>query len=778
MSTNPSRLGKYELRKLLGRGSTGEVWKGFDLQSRSDVAVKLLHPDLLQTDPNFMTTFMKEWQSISSLHHPNIVQVHEVNISRPSTSSGTTPYIVMDYIEGQTLADYIQHTSRVGNFPPVSALVYLFTSLGQAIDHAHEQGILHGNIRPTNILLDSANTRHMSSGEPLLTDFGGTNLPGNRTTSSPSYLSPEQVKGDSAEPGSDIYALGVILYEMCTGVLPFHDESHVAIMMHHINTLPTPPGLINPNLPPALSEVILRAMAKDLHTRFVTASAMAAAIAEACSVEPHLELNKTPVGEVHYYPTSGPLHSPLTHIQPAGNMTTILGVSEPVRHISSQHAAPAGPHTPVTRFAGEMVSSRTSGRLPGMPLQSDESTVHRPPVSQLQTQTSGKLAVPSMVLPAPPSTSPVLTGDSLKFRSNNVLSPMVMLVALLLLLLVVGSLAASSLLRSPGQQTTLPSSSSIVGHAFFQDDALGHDDILRIEMQNMPAAPQGERYYAWFQNTAGHAVPLGPLTVQNGTTSLLYAGDSNHTNLLATIEGVLVTLENDGKTTPLAPSTRKVYQASFAAASLQYIKHILYIQPGFPIETSPIAGLFETVSGINDKAGSIVDSLQGGRDVALALRQATRIIEMIDGSQYARSSGDLPPSLPDMLALPVGLISSPTQPGYIATLAGQVDKVRQTAGDNTQLRQHAQNVSYALADLSDWIQRMRSYDVQILKATNLSDPAIISAALQLKQLAQDAYTGHTIPPNQGPLPILGSAGAYQAYVECQYLATLDIKKVP
>src|SRR5437763_1925301 len=91
MSTSPSRLGKYELHELLGRGSTGEVWKGFDLQSRSDVAVRLLHPDLLQTDPNFMTTFMKEWQSISSLHQPNIVQVHEVSISRPSTSSGTIP---------------------------------------------------------------------------------------------------------------------------------------------------------------------------------------------------------------------------------------------------------------------------------------------------------------------------------------------------------------------------------------------------------------------------------------------------------------------------------------------------------------------------------------------------------------------------------------------------------------------------------------------------------------------------------------------------------------
>lgn len=786
MSTTPSRLGKYELRKLLGRGSTGEVWKGFDLETRSDVAVKLLHPDLLQTDPNFMATFMTEWQSICSLHHSNIVRVREVNISRPSTSSGTTPYIVMDYIQGQSLADYIQRTSRVGNFPPVSAIVYLFTRVGEAIDYAHEQGNVHGNIKPANILLDSSNTLHFSGGEPLLTDFGSINLPGNRATSSPFYFSPEQVKGQDIAPTSDIYALGVILYEMCTGVLPFHDESHAAIMMHHINTLPTPPVLINPNVPTPLSEVILRAMAKDPHTRFSTASDLATAIAEACSIEPHVALNKTqtPVQDGHYHPTSGPLSSPLSQMQPADNMTTILGVSGP--RISSQHPAYPRQNLPVTWPAGERVSSHTSGRLPGIPLQSPvidsgTSSAHQLPSFPLHVQTSGKLVTPSMKLYASPSPVPSPTPTpvpikSLKFRSTNVLSPMVMIAALLLLLLVVGSLAASLLLRSSSQPGTLSSSSSVAGHAFFQDDALGHNDILRVELQNIPAPPQGKRYFAWLQNVTGQTVPLGPLSVQNGAARLLYLGDSNHSNLVTTTQGVVVTLENAGNTTPPAPSTHRVYQASFAVAAVQYIRHILYMQPGFPANTSLSGGLFETLGGINDKSGSIVDSLRGG-DSALALRQAIRIIELIDGSAYARSSGDLPPSLQDMLALPVGLISSPTQPGYIDTLAGQVNKVKQTAGNNMELRQHAQNVSNALVDLSDWAQKMRSYDIQILKASNLKDPAIANVALELNQLAQNAYTGRTIPPNQGPLPIVGSAGAYQAYVECQYMATLDIKKV-
>jgi hypothetical protein len=367
----------------------------------------------------------------------------------------------------------------------------------------------------------------------------------------------------------------------------------------------------------------------------------------------------------------------------------------------------------------------------------------------------------------------------MKFRSSNALSPMVLMIGLLcLLLVVVGALGVSLFLATGSRHAPALSANSAIGHVFFQDDALGHDDTLRMQMQNVPSPPQGKRYFAWLQNTGGQAVPLGPLSIQNGTTTLNYLGDGKHTNLLSIMQGVFVTLENDGQTTPRTPSTdAKVYQSSFASASFPYIQHILYMLPGFPDHGSLITSLFGYIGGINDKAGSVVDSLRSTRDYDLALRQANRIMELIDGSENARASGDLPPSLPTLLSVPVGLLSSSSQMGYIDTMAGQVDKIIQTAGDNADLHQHAQNVSNALIDLRDWIQKMHDYDEQILKASNLGSANVLSAALQLKQLAVDSYTGRTIPPNQGPLPILGSAGVYQASVECQYLATLDIKKI-
>ncbi|MDQ6660136.1 MAG: hypothetical protein M3Z24_04130, partial [Chloroflexota bacterium] len=275
----------------------------------------------------------------------------------------------------------------------------------------------------------------------------------------------------------------------------------------------------------------------------------------------------------------------------------------------------------------------------------------------------------------------------------------------------------------------------------------------------------------------GTILALGTLSLDRGKATLLYNGDGKHTNLLSIIQSVFVTLENQG-TTPSAPtSTTKLYQASTPSAFFPAIQHLLYTQPNFPTSSSLMVGLFEAIKSMNDKASSLVDSLQTTHDYPLAQRQATRIIEMIDGSQYASTSGDLPGSIPGMLTVPVGLLSSPTVPGYLDRITEQLHTIQQTADKHSEQFQYAQHVSNAITDLQDWLQKLRTFDVQILKSAHITDLGNINAALQLKQLADDVYTGRTIPPNGGPLPILGSAGAYQAYTQCQYLAALNMVKV-
>src|SRR5579872_2964430 len=157
MSTHPQQLGKYEMRERLGRGGMAEVWKAFDTQLHRYVAIKLMHADL-QNDPEFMTRFVREARAIASLHHSNIVQIYDFQTADTSDANSPMAYMVMDYVEGQTLADYMRDTVRAGKFLTPNELVQLFTSISLAIDYAHRQGMLHRDIKPANILLDKRNT--------------------------------------------------------------------------------------------------------------------------------------------------------------------------------------------------------------------------------------------------------------------------------------------------------------------------------------------------------------------------------------------------------------------------------------------------------------------------------------------------------------------------------------------------------------------------------------------------------------------------------------------
>ncbi len=791
LSTAPQKLGKYELRQPLGRGNVGEVWKSYDLQHKYNVAVKIIHTDL-QSDPHFMTRFTTEGQKIALLHHENIVPVYDIAIAHEEQSNSTSAYIASEYIEGQTLSKYLASAHTQGTRLSLPDIVYLFTSLGVAIDYAHQQGVIHGNIKPGNILLDTHHTEHFALGEPMLTDFGLPLLLGNTTSvGDPSYMSPEQARGDAPNNRSDVYALGVILYELCTGVKPFRDDSSVAVMMQHINTLPMPPALLNAQTPPALSEVILRAMAKDTASRYAMASLLATAIADACSMRSSIAMPQAAVAEeeTSYHAKSGQYGSFLGVSQPSGQLSPLTQPLQPAPRLYTSPRLPATPMPAANEQTGPLLSisgkqraiqptSASITRKIPTPLPINVPNANTTP-QQPTKPTAALQNSPSIVSHAYTPTDtvpPISTLTALKptrgRRSRIADMPMyAILAAAVVVLLIVAGIISSVLLNANGV-----TNDAVVGHVLFQDDALGHDDTMRLDIQNIVAPPQDKVYQAWLQDTSHHTLPLGTLAMSNTAATLLYAGNAQHSNLLAQMQGIVVTTENTGNASS-TPTGDVVYRATFDTASLQYIKNILYQTPRVPGNSSVIVDMFNTIKSINDKAGSLVDSISGTHDYGLAKRQAIRILELVDGTKYAQTSGDLPKDTPSEVEAQIGLLSSPTQTGYIDILTAQLDKLQPTTANNVALQQHIQNIRNALVDLHNWVQSLHNYDVSLVQAKSIASPALSSNALQVSQLASDAYTGRTLPPNDGPRPILGSAGAYIAYLECQYLATLDVKKV-
>jgi predicted ATPase/serine/threonine protein kinase len=303
LSRTPRRLGKYELQELLGQGGMAEVWKGYDTQLQRHVAIKLLHPNL-QADPNFITRFTREAQTIAALRHPNIVQIYDFHVSEENATglpeAETIAYMVMEYIKGCTLADYIDTTSRKRQFPSTTTIIRLFTPISLALDYAHAKGMTHRDIKPANILLDQSRTTRNPMGEPILSDFGLTKGMGAASQTAPGlvfgtplYISPEQVQNHSVTKQTDIYALAVVFYEILTGGPPFQGESLISIIMQHLSKTPTAPHLANPDLSPTLSAVLLKGLAKNPSERYSSAAAMTTAIAQALNVAVPEDLKQT-----------------------------------------------------------------------------------------------------------------------------------------------------------------------------------------------------------------------------------------------------------------------------------------------------------------------------------------------------------------------------------------------------------------------------------------------------------------------------------------------------
>jgi serine/threonine protein kinase len=276
-------LGQYQLVEQIGKGGMATVYKAYQPSLSRYVAVKVL-PAYYAHEEGFAERFIREAKAIARLDHPNILPVYDFG------KEGDISYIVMKYIPAGTLRD------KLGRPMSPAQALEIIEQIAGALDNAHEQGILHRDIKPSNILIDSRDWVYLSDFGLAKMVEGSVQLTGSGVgVGTPSYMSPEQGQGQPVDGRTDVYALGVILFEMLTGQVPYEAETPMAVVIKHV-TDPVPlPRQMNPNIPETVEQVLLKALAKDREHRFASAGDMAAALRQAVQgLEPGVAMAPIP----------------------------------------------------------------------------------------------------------------------------------------------------------------------------------------------------------------------------------------------------------------------------------------------------------------------------------------------------------------------------------------------------------------------------------------------------------------------------------------------------
>jgi len=827
MSTEPlRRLGKYELQERLGHGGMAEVWKARDTQLQRFVAIKLLHANL-QADPNFVSRFQNEAQAIASLRHPNIVQIHDFQVSLPPESDSPTPYMVMAYIEGRTLADYIANTSAQGKIPSPVEIVNLFTSISLAVDYAHQKGMIHRDIKPANILLDRHNTARNPMGEPILTDFGLAKLLGVSASTltagqlgTPLYTSPEQARGYPGNERSDLYSLGIILYEVVTGAPPFRGESPPAVLSQQINITPTSPVLINPNIPPALTMVIMTALAKDPNARFSRATTMTAAIAEALNVPLPESLGQpaypvdmrsmpTHFSSIAFQTGAGMSSSSSQSFAPSsgGTPPATAASSSPgtvLPAYASSQSQPGSLPNPATPVSWQPYTEAASGgSLPGI---SPQVNVSAP---------AGAIQIPSdpapPLAPTPPgSATPPLSQPRRRWKGLYTV-----LVVLVILALLGSGLGAYFAFFHKNNQPIVAQVPG--GQAFFLSSgqydfgtSQGIADMLQIELHNIPNPSPGKSYYAWLladrqphiEQPALEPPPpfklpilLGKLTVNQGNITFSYTAPNNY-NLISVASRMLIT-EEDTNGTPLGPAANRSAWRYYAEipqtpygnpplSALDHIRHLFYKETR--VDVLGLAGgldvwlLRNTEKVLEWSISARSDYSAQASNPADMQSQFLRILDYLDGSPNVQV--DVPagsPIVADPTISRVALLTIPAQrpltnlannpPGYLDHVQLHLNGVIKAPDATPQMRTLAAEIIEALNNAKTWLQQVRTDARQLIQmnATQLSQPSTLTMLNDMLSNATYAYIGQLNPQTDQVVP-----GILQVHYDIQRLATLTI----
>ncbi|WP_030559561.1 protein kinase domain-containing protein [Streptomyces aureocirculatus] len=265
--------GRYQLRDLLGEGGMASVHLAYDTVLDRQVAIKTLHTELGR-EQSFRERFRREAQAVAKLTHTNIVSVFDTG--EDDLDGATMPYIVMEYVEGKPLGSVLDAAVRQQGAMPTDQALKITADVLAALEISHEMGLVHRDIKPGNVMMTKRNVvkvmdfgiaRAMQSGVTSMTQTG-------MVVGTPQYLSPEQALGRGVDARSDLYSVGIMLFQLTTGRLPFEADSPLAIAYAHVQEEPVAPSSINRSLPPAVDALVARALKKNPNERFPTAEAM------------------------------------------------------------------------------------------------------------------------------------------------------------------------------------------------------------------------------------------------------------------------------------------------------------------------------------------------------------------------------------------------------------------------------------------------------------------------------------------------------------------------
>ncbi len=343
---------RYELVEQLGHGGMGTVYRAVDRRLRRTVAVKTLSAELA-LQPEFLARFQREAHAAAALNHPGVATVHDVG--EDAGGGAAEPYLVMEYVAGRTLGQVLKDGAL-----PVAQAADIVGQVLEALDHSHRHAIVHRDIKPANVMLTGGQkVKVVDFGIAKALSEAVTRLTGTGVAvGTPAYLAPEQINGAETDHRTDLYAVGCLLYELLTGRPPYTGDSPFSVMHQHLAAEPVPPSRLRPELPPAVDEVIARALRKGREDRFADAAAMKAALAAAVAAPQAVPL-RTPT-------TVDPAAGAAVAAAPSGTERAAGGGQEPGggRASGGEPAAQAPQAAPASHVPQSPSSSSSSSSAP------------------------------------------------------------------------------------------------------------------------------------------------------------------------------------------------------------------------------------------------------------------------------------------------------------------------------------------------------------------------------------------------------------------------------